>query len=385
MKCSWSWCLLVLFCYGTLVQAAIRVDDLYEISIPVQDKSQAERNRAMGEALLGVLVRVSGLASVGQHPELISARNQAAHYVQQYLYKTQTRDTPAAGVQAGAAPMFLWLRFDEKLINQLLMSNGMPVWGGARPATLVWLAVDDLGERYLLGNEKGATLIAGLNEQARRRGLPLLFPLHDLEDQMHVGFVDVWGGFTAAIHKASLRYQAEAILVGRLYRDRLGGWKARWSLFDTKGEQQWSAAAEDPSVLLASTVDSIADVLGEQYAIQEDKRQQEGILLTVYGVNSLQDYARLSRYLQTSHSIVKAQVQELEADAARYTLEVRGDVAGVVRTFALENVLTPAPRNTVAEAPAPGATVVTAGVQKEPMPGTPGQLVDSQLYYRLVQ
>ena len=119
----------------------------------------------------------------------------------------------------------------------------MPVWGPERPLTLLWVAVDDgVGGRALLGanetTELGApttpqmtALLTTVREEivaaADERGLPIAWPLLDLEDLNAVTFTDVWGGFEDRIVAASTRYRADAVLIGRV-RPGLAGNEVEW-------------------------------------------------------------------------------------------------------------------------------------------------------------
>lgn len=349
------WCLVLLMtCFSMTAQAAMRVTDLYEVGVPVTDKTAGERTRAMDEAFMQVMVRISGLSKVMQYQEVKEAAKRPSHYVQQYRYEKESRHAPANSTKM-VEELILKVRFNEDIINQMLRRNGLPVWGVARPATLLWVAVDDRGERFLLAGDKGLGLMESFNLQARRRGLPLLYPLLDLEDQARISFVDVWGGFAGAIRAASKRYGVEAIATARLYRDGTGGWKARWMLFSVNDEQQWTADAAEVDVVLTNAVDKIADTLAAQYAIYSDTLSQSEVTLVVRGVHTLDDYARLNSYLQSSNAVARVQVKRVYADHVVYGLEIRGDVTGMERGFALDNILTPEMSATVETPPQDGA------------------------------
>lgn len=360
------WCLILVMLYlGPMAQAAMRVPDLYEVEVAVADKSTGERTRAMTAAFMEVMVRVSGLSKIMQYQEISEAVKRTSHYVQQYRYEKVSRRTPPGSTELTEA-LTLKVRFNENIINQMLRQNRLPVWGVARPATLVWVAVDDQGERYLLGGDRGVQVIDSLNLQARRRGLPLLYPLLDLEDQARISFVDVWGGFADAIRAASERYDVEAIATARLYRDSTGAWKARWMMFSAGDEQQWTADAAEMDTLLAQAADSIADILAAQYAIYSDALKQSGVTLAVYGVRNLDDYARVNGYLQSSNSVASAQLRQVNADHVLYDLEIRGDVTSMERSFALDNILAPDKSAAMVAVPRDGAPLSGDGT---PLPG----------------
>jgi len=70
----------------------------------------------------------------------------------------------------------------------------VPIWGKQRPSTLVWLVVEDEGGRRLIGTDEESEYLSVLKERASVRGIPMLIPLLDLEDNARLKPSDVWGG-----------------------------------------------------------------------------------------------------------------------------------------------------------------------------------------------
>src|SRR5258706_5789879 len=64
---------------------------------------------------------------------------------------------------------------------------------------------------------------------ADERGLPVTLPLLDVQDLRAVTFADVWGGFEDRVAAASVRYRADALLIGRV-RPGLIGNQIEWLL-----------------------------------------------------------------------------------------------------------------------------------------------------------
>src|SRR5690606_41001353 len=117
----------------------------------------------------------------------------------------------------------LWAQFDGVSLSRALRQAGLPDWGTERPDVLVWLAVDDGGDRYLVSESGGQHIAPLVRQAARRRGLPVTLPLLDVEDQRALLFSDVWGGFFGRVETASQRYQPQVILTGKLQRTGAAG------------------------------------------------------------------------------------------------------------------------------------------------------------------
>lgn len=64
-------------------------------------------------------------------------------------------------------------------------------------------------------------------------GLPVSIPLMDLDDNMAVNATDVWGRFADPILKASQRYGAEMVVLGKLTPEG-DKWSIDWGLYGPK-------------------------------------------------------------------------------------------------------------------------------------------------------
>ncbi|MCK5092357.1 MAG: DUF2066 domain-containing protein [Gammaproteobacteria bacterium] len=337
--------------------AVIQMSHLYEAETVVEGQGKSERRRAFRDMLGEMVVRISGSRDAVLFPRIIKALKRPDQFVQQYRYfqktveKEPVRELIAGQTEEQIAEQvpdlkpdpitILWIRVDRKAVINLLQQSELPVWQDIRPATLVWLAMDYDGQRYLLGNDDENQIREQLSQHAERRGVPLLFPLMDLEDQQKISFTDIWGGFSGAIHDASERYATEAMLVVRILQDRNGAWSARWNLYDTQGELQWQYASEQIPELLGEGVDRLADRLGELYSVYEGEQLHTQVLLNVSGVNSLQAYARVQQYLNTISVISEKRLVKLEDDQLQFSLELEGETSDLTQAFALKNVLAP--------------------------------------------
>lgn len=191
---------------------AVEVPDLYEAEVPVIDKSEETRETGLGEALIRVITKVTGVRGVRSDPAVAGALERPGGFVQQFRY----RMADAAGEPGGTQPWRLWARFDPRAVDGLIRDAGLRVWGRVRPAVMVWVAVERSGTRRLLGGEALPDLAGIVRDTARQRGIPVVLPLLDLKDQSTIRVGDVWGGFRDRIQAASARYQANVIFTGRV-------------------------------------------------------------------------------------------------------------------------------------------------------------------------
>lgn len=353
---------LVFVALGSIWVGAARADTLYEVEVAVASQGEGERASALRVALREMLVRLSGRQQLSGAGTLDDALDHPDRYVQQYGYRRVT--TQGAHEAGPSTPWRLWVRFEPSALERLIADRGLALWGPERPSTLVWLAVQDGHRRYLVGSDSDEVLRTVLQDEARRRGMPLIFPLLDLEDQRRLGFADVWGGFLDAVRTASSRYAAEAILVARLYRHPDDGWSARWTFINEARPITWSSEVGELQPVVAGAVDRAADALVGRYAYRPGQGAQTQVSLQISGVEDVSDFARVNRYLAERSQIEALQVVEVDGARVRYRLAVVGQPEGLVRAFELGGVLVPAPE----EVSQPGSRPLDVASSHRPIP-----------------
>ncbi len=351
----------------SLNAAAVEVDRLYEAEVPVADQGTDQRTEAVHEAFVQVLVKVTGETGIASDAAAKPLLEDAEHFVQQFRYRQPPPSAPApASAQApaqDAAPaapqQVLWARFDPAALNRALGKQGLPVWGRARPATLLWLAVEQNGRRELVGANSGTDMEQTLTAEADLRGLPLRLPLLDLTDQSHLSASDVWGDFDDNILAASARYQTEAVLVGRAY-PAAGGWQGRWTLYQGGSRAVWDSRGDDRADVLQDGVDGAAQRLAQRFAqVRSGDVRGQRLLVQVREVGNLGDYTRAMKYLESLSPVISLEPFAVSPGKATFRLETRGGRDAIEQSVrlgrTLEPVKLPAPDLSAGPAGPPGA------------------------------
>ena len=318
------------------------IGGLYEAEVRVYSQKRSERATAMAVALAEVLVKVSGHRGAAVNQGVAKAIRKPARFLQQYRYQAlpadiRKKELEIAGSEAD--PQILFFRFDKAAVDKMLRGNDLPVWGATRPATLGWIAVQDENHRYLVASGAVEPMRELIMRESQRRGLALLLPLMDLQDQMALRFADVWGGFYDPITKASSRYRAESVLIGRLYRPIGGEWQAQWTLLEGGKMQSWVGQGALSVEVVDEGVSGAVEVLASRYAPIAGGGQAGLLAVMVTDVRTLNDYARVSRYLRSLQQVEQLHVSRVEANQITYELDVEGGPGGIAKTIALGNVL----------------------------------------------
>lgn len=335
-------CLVLVGSIPFATTVAGEVTSLYSADIPVQGQGERERIEAAKQALSVVLTKVTGRQSTPTLAELAATLRQPMHFVQQFHYITLTEDQQLL-TDGGGNPYQQLVRFefDSKAINQELRQAGVPIWGRARPATLVWLAVEEQGQRLIVGGEQLSNLRQVIEQQAEHRGLPVLFPLLDLQDQTAVRFTDLWGDFQDDIMRGSTRYQAEGVLVGRLYRSSSQEWQARWSLYLNDSAQRWTSAGVSFQQALVGGINQLAETYADQFAVQVSVDGKQRITLNIGEVATLAAYAKVMQYLQSQDMVKDLLVDQIATDHVLYSFTLHGELGGLKQAFAFGDTLVP--------------------------------------------
>ncbi len=311
--------------------SAVEFVELYDVELPVQSRDTSERRTAFQQALTTVLIRMTGDRNASANAEVQALLKEPSRYVQRYRYIERNGDEPVYTLR---------IRFDGLALENALNRAGLPVWGKERPAVLVWIAVQQPDNRYLVSEESDGRARMSVDALAYQRGIPVIYPLLDVQDRQQVSIADVLGGFDETIRQASKRYQPDAILVARANAGTDGFWRVVWHLYMGDQAINWTSDGDELSGALVVGMHRLADALSERLAIASDNQQVSQVVLQVEGVNSLQDYARLNAYLaDLGQQIVAYRPYRLESDRVNFLLDLRGNPRDLQRLIGLSAIL----------------------------------------------
>lgn len=310
---------------------AARVTDIYQAEVPVRTQQPTQRDRAFQAALETVLIKATGSRDIVDQPAAKSLVASASRYVQQFGY----RDTH---------PMSLWVQFDGVALQTALTDAGLPVWVDERPALLVWIAMQNQNKRYLIAEDSNVRARKIVQAVAKSRGVPAFLPLLDIEDRAKIGVADVLGGFDEVVKNASSRYAPDAVAIAAITGSAQGGWRAEWRLDYGGRPRTWTFQGNRLAAVLTAGIQAIADALGESLAVVENLRARGAVMLSVEGVDSLDDYARLQTYLDRLSLVQDYRLDSVAPGYARFLLRLSGDPATVGRVIGLGDVLEVAPK-----------------------------------------
>lgn len=371
--------------------------DIYRADVLVKTQAEAERNAAARTSFGELLVRVSGQRSALENTVIRQALPKAQNYLFGFTYKSTT-ERIIEGDKSFPA-LALQLNYEPQAVEQLLREAQLPLWPATRPKVLVWLVYKDAAGLHQVPQ---VVELQAMGAQANYRGLPLVLPKLDLEDSLSLTAEDLWAVDVEKIKAASLRYKADAILIGRYVPTSLGQipavvaagvapadavavqdgdlvstdsqvappptadsslvsapvlgpWLGDWQLL--LGENQHSFSDETPDVtgLFTSAIDRTADYIANHYAIMPTNLGPQVISIRVGNITSFGAFKQVQRYLEDLAMVQRMEVVTVNADGLLIRLTTEGDIKLLMSTLALGRRLAPLQSESLAE---PGVQAV---------------------------
>lgn len=361
---------VVLLALSSASNAAI-VRNLYTATVDVENQTTSARNSVTPTALGDVLVKVTGRADAHSDPHFSSMMSRATRYVEQFRYVSEGRGDDRK--------LKLRFKFDQRVIDRDLQTRNIAIWGAERPRNLAIVVVQTVQGRELVGanseTEVAVQVREAVEKAAAARGMQVLFPLLDLEDQRNLPVNEVWTGITTDYVSLRSRYAVDSILVGRLdlranelpapvvitdgdetlveaatVYEGSGRWES-WS--GAISGQQWLNPQEQSlDQVVAFGVGQLAGRYSQLYAIGGQPVVDEGPLqiasgdlqVVIEGVNTYRDYQAVLQHIESRAVVDSVEVQQLDVRNLLLSVSLKGTAAQLDQAFVLGRLLAPVDR-----------------------------------------
>ncbi len=308
----------LLFAFNQAIAA--HVVSLYDVDVLVVNESASSRQAAFKKGLDEVFVRISGDSIVMDKLKPPAA----ATYVKQYSYDPV--DEPTTNDKGQQLTHRIKIHYNGRAMGKYLQDNGFPVWSAHRTDVVIWLAVRDGRNEYVLKEKDQSLLKAAADEALIRRGVSQRWPLYDAKDRKLLSVADIRGGFKEPVTNASKRYSRGPALTGSMIWNGKK-WQSSWSLLMKSGNRYWSLENKDYNVLINKAVDQAADALGVVFAIRGSvgKQQLVTIQLAVQAVNSIEKYHHVESYLTGLNAVESAKILQVDGQNALFEASLRSN------------------------------------------------------------
>lgn len=315
---------LLLILLSTALMGWGKTVDLMKAVVPVSDQSSASLQSGLQQGLAQVLVKASGNSSIMTLPKLQQSEANAQQYVLSYHF------------QADQGQTNLLVNYDPKAIKKLIVESGQSWWGANRPLTLVWLALPTKAGWQFVDGESNNEAVQALRQQADKRGMPILFPTLDLQDQAAMGNNPNDWLQPAHLQAGAKRYQVKSQLVGEVNQGQ-GGWQSRWLLLVNQTPISWQEQGDSESAVIVKGVDQAADYMANQFVLVQGG--ENTVTLQVMQVGGLKAYASLVHYLQSVSVVNQVDTINMGDDSVRLKLDITGSVSQLQQVLTQDAVL----------------------------------------------
>lgn len=319
--------IVIFFSFVSFSSLAVEVTDLYQDILKVENKSRDARIAASRQALLNVLVKVSGDAQADKN----SLAKQRSKDISDYMLKFEYDEKPDGHLN-------LLVKFEANKINALVKELNLSLWGNRRPLIVIWLAIEDNLRRELVTQESHPQLESLIYDKAKRRGLPVVVPLLDLQDRSLVGIPEIWGNFSEPVQQASNRYRAERSITARMYQQpNSDNWLLDWRFTNDElfGSNQITG---DRQQIVAQMIDSLAAGLAAEYAVDPNAvGQLAEATFQLKGTKSFVDIALAKRRLESLSVVTQVVISTRTDDLVEFRVNHTGSINDFKKALELDN------------------------------------------------
>jgi hypothetical protein len=321
---------------------AERVQDLYQYTTLVSSasKNSQEYRQALSDGLAEVIVRASGDVRSLQNPGILDALGRPARLLSQEYFENSKQTIEIDGRQVAAR--CLVLEYSGERIQNLLRDLQLPIWPDNRRNILVWMVVDDAQGQRVVSESNLVDAITAVKENGKRRGLPVLVPLMDIDDKIALSANQLWAMAQDDIRKASERYSPDTILVGRLSQTSRGDWRSDWQLFAGDDIEIFDSQGLAITDAIAGGIDQVANYFFQRYAINPQlSAAQDVLLFQVADIQDFSQYTKVLNYLDQLTVVRKVDLVAVRDDNLLLYLRTDGDVKLLQDTLSLDGKLLP--------------------------------------------
>lgn len=307
--------LTVTMALSTVLQAR-EANDFYSATVPVGDHSDGARSRAVQLGMVEVLIRLTGVSDVASRPEARDMLANVNAYVVEYSYATLDSKDGDLGLK---------VQYDRTGVDRFLRARGLPIWPLNRPRILVWLVADSpLGETAFVTAAQAEAVQRSLSKAFDRRGMPVVYPRYDLQDQQGLPPEKALSFDTDAIAQASARYPVEGWLVVRLHQPADALWRGAWVMGRADQTMLREVEAVSLEEMLQVVVDQTVDTVAANFSYVARKTADQ-VEIDVQGVNSFRAYNNLIGALEDMSIIRNIEVKGLDGDHVQLVLAIEGE------------------------------------------------------------
>lgn len=267
-KCVRYWILVFALLFSVQLPA-VEVKGLYEIELVANSQSPQDRVQAIKQALYAVLSRVLVSEDISKIPAVQEMLAGAQNYVKQFQFSLI-----AANEYSDSDARLIRVQFDEDQILEVLRKSQVGIWSEIRPETLVWLVVEQDGNRQFYNADAMPEIESALTFSSKVKGVPMIYPMLDLEEQQRISVSEVLGADSRNLLAASARYEVTSVMAGRVVK-KGDCWQNEWAFYFDGKIKQWNGVCQPLKAAILVGVQGAYDVLSNYYGIKPETSSRQ--------------------------------------------------------------------------------------------------------------
>jgi len=244
--------------------SAVEVSGLYLSELVANSQSAQDRTQAIKQALYAVLDRILVSDDISKIPVVQEMLSSAQNYVKQFQYALIAADETAE-----TDARLIRVQFDEDQMLEVLRKSQVGIWSEIRPETLLWLVVEQDGNRQFYNADAMPDIESALALASKIKGVPIIYPMQDLEEQQKISVSEVLGADSRNLLAVSARYEVTSIMAGRIVK-KGDCWQGEWAFYFDGKIKQWNGACQPLKATVLGGVKGAYDVLSNYYGIKPE-------------------------------------------------------------------------------------------------------------------
>lgn len=300
--------------------------------VQIEDQRSSAQKQAGRRAFEQVLIKLSGNPNVLKQQVLRKSADNFEQFLISSSFLTINNE------------LVYQATFNQDKLIDLLQFSQQAVWGNRRPSTVFWLAYKDINTQQstIINQVSDSTWVQDIETYAFQRGLEIMIPLGDLDDELAVNEYDVMGLFAPTIARYSSRYAVDYTLVARI---ELGfdeveskeAFIAHWVVVGNDDIYESKSAGSTADLALQKMMFDYAGLLASRYAISSEAlNENKQFALTIDGIESLAIYAELIEALNNVTVINDIMLRKQNGAISEFEIDAMADVSILRRILKLD-------------------------------------------------
>jgi hypothetical protein len=227
----------LLIVYGLLSwqpSLATEMKQLYKTEVIAFSQEPDDRRAALEEALTTVLQRILPDTLINSNDPRIK---KALHNAESFIKNEYTSDVNSV-YSGDTLARTLHLEFDGPRLQRFIQQLQLTTLQEKRPETLVWLIIDDHGEKKIFKPNTMPEIDAAVFTASKQKGLPLRFPKTGAAHTTHSSNNQSFQPNAEQLIKISSGYPVKNVLAGQLI-NQTWCWESEWTLYFSDNLRRW--------------------------------------------------------------------------------------------------------------------------------------------------